>query len=408
LIKGVLLCYNYFMILKLNQVYYDINQELDKGCVPYCSIDNEPILYENQHILDLFNRKDHLKNDYWGVTSWRMNEKTKLTYDRILSEIKTNNNYDVYIYNNYGNEFNLLQNEEFPIGKIIKRLYAKKVIPFTNKKLEWVNVFCNYWIAKPEIVDKYINEFLLPVKKAFETDDFIKDILKKEKLPYRGKDYPYQPFIMEYLFGLFLYHYPEIRYYRIPDKNTKGFIEHNHMKTLNEIFENFKEQKLFSGGGDKGTIHHYIESYDRLFSEKRNDNINVLEIGINRGESLKMWREYFPNANIYGIDITLPEHIDGVTMYTCDQVDQIKLDELFKNINFDIIVDDGSHKIQHQFLSLKYLWSKLNKDALYVIEDIQEPEIDIPLLSSFKKPTEIIDTREISKRYDDILIVWKK
>lgn len=401
------------MYLKLRQIFYGPNQKIDKWCIPYDSTGYEPTLYENQHILDLVSKGDHYGNQYWGFTSWRKYEKTGLTYKDIVAEMSVNDGKDVYVYMNYGNHLNLLQNEHFPIGKVIKRLYSTGVIPYKNPNLEWINVFCNYWIARPEIVDQYINEFLMPTVRAFEKDKEIIKILKEEKLPYRGKDYPYHPFIMEYLFGLFLHHHPEIKYYRIPDKNTKLLEDKEsikNMKPLTEIFENYKESSLFSGGGDKGTIHHYIESYDRLFTPKRMDAINVLEIGINRGESLAMWREYFPNANIYGIDIKLPkENIDGVTMLECSQVDQQKLNDLFKNINFDIVVDDGSHKIQHQLLSAKYLWSKMNKDGLYIIEDIQEPDLDIPVLSEgFRKPTEVIDTRTVSGRYDDILLVWKK
>jgi len=401
------------MYLKLRQIFYGPNQPLDKECVPYDSTGHEPVLYENHHILNLISNGDHYGNQYWGFTSWRKYEKTGLTYKDIVAEMSLHDGNDVFLYNNYGNEHNLLQNEKFPIGKVIKRLYATGVIPYKNPNLNWVNIFCNYWIAKPEIIDQYVNEFLMPVARAFETDKEIIKVLKEETLPYRKKNYPYHPFIMEYLFGLFLYHHPKVTYHRIPDKTSKKLLEKEsikNMKPLKEIFEKYKESSLFSGGGDKGTIHHYIESYDRLFTPMRDKEINVLEIGINRGESLAMWREYFPNANIYGIDIKLPkDKIDGVTMLECSQIDQLKLDELFKGINFDIVVDDGSHKIQHQLLSAKYLWSKMNKDGLYIIEDIQEPELDIPVLSlGFRTPTEIIDTREVSKRYDDILVVWKK
>lgn len=401
-----------YMFLKLRQVYFDEShkQHLDPECVPYDCTGYEPEEYENRHIFTLWAEGDHEDNQYWGLTSWRKYQKTHLTYKDIVAAMSVNSDYDVYLYTNYGDQMNLLQNKDFPIGKVIRRLYDTKVIPYENDDLGWVNIFCNYWVAKPHIVDKYITEFLNPVMKAMRQDPVICKILKENKFPYRGKKYPYNPFILEYLFGLFLYHHPEINYYRIADRHSKKLTQIKDMKPLRDIYEKYKEQKLFSGGGDKGTIHHYIESYDRLFTPVRNEVINVLEIGINRGESLKMWREYFPNAHVYGIDIKLPnEKIDGVTMLECSQADQTKLFQIFDGINFDIVIDDGSHKIQHQLMSLKYLWSKMNKDGLYIIEDIQEPDLDIPMLSAgFRKPNEIIDTREESKRYDDILLVWKK
>lgn len=394
------------MYLKLRQVYFDTNQELDKDCTPYDCVGKEPKLYENQHILDLTSNNDHYDAKYWGLTSWRMHSKTGLTKAEIEKQMLSEDCADVYIYNNYGNEFNLLQNKDFPIGKAIEKLYEKRIIPYSNPKLSWVNVFCNYWIAKPEVIDKYLTEFLLPVVDALDNDTDVSSIVNESPFPHRGRMYPVHPFVLEYMFGLFLFHHPELKVVRLKDKNTKL----KNMRPLRRIFKDFKETTLYSGGGDKGTIHHYIESYERLFSPVRNEKINVLEIGINRGDSLKMWREYFPNANIYGIDIVLPkEKVDGVTMLQCSQVDAHRINELFKDVNFDIIIDDGSHKIQHQLLSAKYFWSKMNRNGLYIIEDIQEPDIDVPVLSlGFRQPTEIIDTRKQSGRYDDMLIVWKK
>lgn len=395
------------MYLKLRQVYFDESQlsGLDSGCVPYSSVGIEPQLYENQHIIDLTRKNDHYDARYWGLTSWRMNSKTGLTKDEIERQMKEQDGADVYIYNNYGHEFNLLQNKDFPLGKVIKMLYDKKIIPFTNEKMSWVNVFCNYWVATPQVIDKYLTTFLLPVVDALYNDPDISAEVNSEMFPHRGKMYPIHPFVLEYLFGLFVYHHPELKVIRLKDKNIK-----QKMRPLRRIFKDFRETTLYSGGGDKGTIHHYIESYERLFAPVRTEKINVLEIGINRGDSLKMWREYFPNANIYGIDIVLPkEKIEGVTMLQCSQVDAHRINELFKDVNFDIIIDDGSHKIQHQLLSAKYFWSKMNRNGLYIIEDIQEPDIDVPVLSlGFRQPTEIIDTRKQSGRYDDMLIVWKK
>ena len=89
------------------------------------------------------------------------------------------------------------------------------------------------------------------------------------------------------------------------------------MKTLEEIYQQFSQNRD-CGHGDKGTTHSYIESYDRLLSPYRDKNINFLEIGLgtndismasNMGKegiplaSLKAWRDYFENANIYGADI---------------------------------------------------------------------------------------------------------
>ena len=70
------------------------------------------------------------------------------------------------------------------------------------------------------------------------------------------------------------------------------------MKSLNEIYLDYKSPE---GHGDKGTAHTYIDEYEKLLGQYR-ENSTVLEIGICQGESLKMWDEYFVNANIYGVD----------------------------------------------------------------------------------------------------------
>jgi len=390
------------MKLKLRQVFFDKKQPLDPGCIPYSSVGYEPELYENQHILDLIEDGDHRDSEYWGLTSWRMFEKTGNTYDGIKSFIERDKDKsDAYLCFNYGEKFNLLQNKDFHIGKIIKQLYKTQVIPFENDDLNWINIFCNYWVATPEIIDRYI-AFLKPVIHAMKNDPVIVKIYKEEKFNHRGKKYPIYPFVCEYMFGLFLLHNPDIKYKRVADKITR---KHN-MKPLKTIYKNYQGP---AGFGDKGTLHHYIESYDRLLTPYRYGKINVLEIGICQGHSLKMWREYFPEANIFGIDINVIDEIPGVTMYQADQSDRARLEELFPDTVFDIIIDDGSHKIQHQLLSAKYLWGKMKSGGLYIIEDIQEPKLDIPTLSlGFRQPTEIIDTRKESGRYDDILMVWKK
>lgn len=390
------------MKLKLRQVFFDKKQPLDPGCTPYSSVGYEPEFYETQHIMDLTELGDHKDSDYWGLTSWRMYEKTGNTYDGIKKFIqKDKNKSDVYLYFNYGEKYNLLQNKQFHIGKIIKRLYNIGAIPFKNDDLDWINIFCNYWIARPGVVDRYI-DFLKPAVKAMKSDPEIVKICTEEKFNHRGRKYPLYPFVCEYMFGLFLLHNPDVNYKRVTDKITEKYS----MKTLKDIYKKYQGP---GGFGDKGTLHHYIESYDRLFTPYRYGKINVLEIGICKGHSLKMWREYFPDANIYGIDIDVIDKIPGVTMYQADQSDRARLEELFPDTLFDIIIDDGSHKIQHQLLSAKYLWGKMRSGGLYIIEDIQEPKLDIPTLSvGFRQPTEIIDTREVSGRYDDILMVWKK
>lgn len=136
------------------------------------------------------------------------------------------------------------------------------------------------------------------------------------------------------------------------------------------------------GGGDSDTCHNYTPYYDKLLGAYREDVKTVLEIGVHMGCSLRMWREYFPNAQILGLDTNgacMVHEGDRITVAMADQNNPAQLKEaanrfLFRNGSltrgFDLIVDDGSHVREHQLVSLKALWPYLAHDGFYVIEDI--------------------------------------
>ena len=133
-------------------------------------------------------------------------------------------------------------------------------------------------------------------------------------------------------------------------------------------------------GTDKLYHHHYDGEYERHFGPIRDKSINILEIGIggygrpdHGGESLKVWRDYFPHATIVGIDIE-EKNLDlgeRITIRQCDQNDKATLWQLNEqNGPFDIIIDDGSHFQEHIFTSFNILWPFLNPGGIYVIEDL--------------------------------------
>lgn len=121
------------------------------------------------------------------------------------------------------------------------------------------------------------------------------------------------------------------------------------------------------------TQHNYTEKYDRYFSPLRNEKLKVLEIGIQNGFSLKTWKEYFPNAEIFGIDIVDCSHMDEerVTTLKGSQNDLTFLKKINDQYGpFDIIIDDGSHNSADMRISFDFLFPLLKKDGLYVVEDI--------------------------------------
>lgn len=159
-------------------------------------------------------------------------------------------------------------------------------------------------------------------------------------------------------------------------------------------------------GTDKGTDHSYLEVYEHLFDKFRHRKISLLEIGVYHGESLRLWREFFPNGRITGIDIDLPSsRIEGCELLRISQTDRATLDAAFADESLDIIIDDASHRIEDQVQSVCWLWPKLKPGGLYLIEDVA----DAGLLKHFAafRPL-MLDRSHLRPRGDDILIVLAK
>ena len=128
---------------------------------------------------------------------------------------------------------------------------------------------------------------------------------------------------------------------------------------------------------DKGYKHNYTKFYPRYFEKYKYKDVNLMEIGIDKGASIRMWLEYFPNARVYGIDISVKNKIKNINVnrffpFEGNQSDTRFLKEVIKNCpsGFDIIIDDGSHRSVDQSKSLAFLFRHLKSGGLYVIEDL--------------------------------------
>lgn len=147
--------------------------------------------------------------------------------------------------------------------------------------------------------------------------------------------------------------------------------------------------------------HCYGKAYDHIFrSFNRKDKLDIIEIGTEYGESLLAWREFFPNANITGVD-----NVDSVEKKR-DDIEYIISDvkKLKPKKEFDIVIDDGSHKLSDV---LHTVWHfRLKVGGVMIIEDVQAPD---HWYEKIKKNTryhiETIDLRHINKQHDDFLIV---
>lgn len=136
------------------------------------------------------------------------------------------------------------------------------------------------------------------------------------------------------------------------------------MKTLTEIG--------LQHNTDKATYHHFTQIYEPYFNKIRDKQLNILEIGIFNGGSLRMLKEYFFTSKIYGIDFDASRCFTEERIQTKhgDQTDIAFLASVFPGIEFDVIIDDGGHTMQQQQVSLEALLPRLKTGGIYVIEDL--------------------------------------
>lgn len=147
---------------------------------------------------------------------------------------------------------------------------------------------------------------------------------------------------------------------------------------------------------DKGNTyfnsHCYTEIYDQYFQKYKEENrkVYILEIGIQCGYDLLMLNDYFKgNCEIYGFDIDLSnlqiELPNNIHVFELDATNEnliinwynnncLNINDLYSVPQFDIIIDDGSHKSIDIFKSLKIFYDKLNDNGIYIIEDLHSEE----------------------------------
>ncbi|WP_372370704.1 glycosyltransferase [Candidatus Uabimicrobium sp. HlEnr_7] len=135
-----------------------------------------------------------------------------------------------------------------------------------------------------------------------------------------------------------------------------------------------KKLKLLASKYSTNKLEHgYLSHYHRHFCPLRRKKLNILEIGVRRAASLKMWRDYFSRSFIYGIDKEEQSQYKGTRIRTFQgsQQDTEFLEKVVKKTGkFDIIIDDGSHVSEHIVTSFCYLFPHLSDNGIYVIEDL--------------------------------------
>lgn len=129
---------------------------------------------------------------------------------------------------------------------------------------------------------------------------------------------------------------------------------------------------------DKAYYHKFTRMYERYLYDKRNKIQTMVEVGVLRGASIKMWDEYLPNAKILGLDIN-SEHFkehqfsSRVNLEVCDASKKVSLEAVLKKHNMesiDLFIEDGSHRVSEQVSTLDAAWKYIKSGGIYVIEDM--------------------------------------
>lgn len=199
------------------------------------------------------------------------------------------------------------------------------------------------------------------------------------------------------------------------------------------VYKNFDYKNSFfreifkKHGSDKGgenrsqnnkIIHFYAEFYEETL---RNFKVNnLLEFGVGQfknelpGASLRAWNEIYPDAKIYGTDIRkeLLFKEKNIETFYVDQFDKselLKLKEKFHDINFEVIVDDGSHIFDANILSFEVLFSKLADNGFYFIEDVKYKDLKKYYKYFDKKFNfKIVECFNVNINYAQMIVAIKK
>jgi len=207
-------------------------------------------------------------------------------------------------------------------------------------------------------------------------------------------------------------------------KNISFFESNNNL--ISELCEIY--------GSDKGYLHlntakhfsfqphSYANFYYNIFNHCKDYIKLVFEVGIGTnnpnlpssmgtnykpGASLRVWRDYFFNAQIYGADIDkniLFNNEDRIHTYYVDQLNTNSIKEMwnnFKKDNFDIIIDDGLHTSEANINFFLNSFDKLKKNGIYIIEDVNYKNLNIiyEKLKKFKPEIILLNSLQFKEPY---------
>ena len=173
---------------------------------------------------------------------------------------------------------------------------------------------------------------------------------------------------------------------------------------------------------DKGSVHDYIEGYYTKEFTNQYKVESILEIGVQSGGSLILWHEWFTNAKIVGIDISvsclndyqnvsLGREFPRIEIIISDGYDKAVADAHTDN-SYDYIIDDGPHSLESMKMAIELWMPKIKEGGKLIIEDVQSIEwfgelVNHAIKFGYEK-YRTFDLRENKGRSDDLIFELEK
>ena len=156
---------------------------------------------------------------------------------------------------------------------------------------------------------------------------------------------------------------------------------------------------LFKYFGSYKQEHDYTDFYHTNFEDKKDKYLDILEIGMAKGDGLASFYFYFPNSNLIGLD-----NNPFRTRYKSRRIRNIYVDisseKILKNLSkhlnkkFDLIIEDCSHKLIDQIICFKENFKNLKNGGIYIVEDLNFPKIH----KMYNPTNEKVDLKIILKK----------
>jgi hypothetical protein len=420
-------CYKDLDEYSLNKItMYDVNQQYEKiynkeknyNIIKECDLPQYNSLYQDTNycqtscLYHVFKNNLYAHTNYIGFIQYDMELASDFIYD--MEQKIENTEQDIYFYS-------LAVANKVEVDNICK--------PYDNSILEKYNHYFNTnhtydSIKNHKKSDMFIclHTFVIPTKTFIKMMTWYCTITDWLHTNYINGFYNKSiSEITEDIFGLFLL-LQMIEDDSIKLESLKLHHEwpnlHNNTNFINykDPIHHFSLDKIVDNRiTDKNTSHSYLETYENLMKDKSLSCQHILEIGVQRGGSMKLWNDYFVNATLYGIDIDDgPAFLKEYNRISCLKMNAYSQDSinyfLEKNIVFDFIIDDGPHSLESMIYFINNYTQLLAVNGIMIVEDIPEPKwCDVfKTLLPDGFTYEIFDLRHIKNRWDDILFVIKK